>query len=208
MHTEFKVLWRMRHGQSRGNIDEPTDNHANIPLTELGQAQAEKLAARIDRQPGLIVMSSFLRAQQTAAPLREKYPDVPVEVWPETAEFTYLSPARCHGTNRTERLPWVREYWQRQDPDYHDGAGAESFRDFVQRAEVILRRVRTRPEENIMIFSHGQFINCLIEMAIHPYASVEERMARFRSLPELPNAGLIYLLVPVGDIPSGEAQSR
>lgn len=198
MHTDFKIVWLMRHGQSVGNVDQPTQNHADIPLTELGREQAKRLAGRLDKKPELIVMSSFLRAQQTAEPLREKYPDVPTEIWPETAEFTYLSPARCRGTRRSDRIPLVREYWQRQNPDYHDGGGAESFADFVKRAELIRERLLQRPENDIALYSHGQFLNCLIDVAIHPYATTAERMARFRSLPELPNAGLIYLLLPFG----------
>lgn len=196
MHTKFKILMFVRHGQSTGNVDQPTHDHASIPLTALGEEQAKKLSARIDVRPDLIVVSSFRRAQQTAEPLREKFPDVPVEIWPDTAEFTYLSPARCRGTRRTERLPWVKAYWQEQDPRYCDGAGAETFHDLVARARLVLQRVEERPEERIMLFSHGQFISCLLDIARHPYATDGERMAIFRSLPELENTGLVYLLLP------------
>ncbi len=199
MHTKFKVLLLVRHGQSTGNVNLPTQDHASIPLTALGEEQAKRLSTRIDARPDLIVTSSFRRAQQTAEPLRERFPDVPVEVWPETAEFTYLSPERCRGTRRTERLPWVRAYWQRQEPDYCDGAGAESFHALVARARLVLQRIEERPEETIVLFSHGQFISCLLDIARHPYATDEERMAIFRSLPELDNTGLIYLLLPERD---------
>ena len=91
MHTKFKILMLVRHGQSTGNVDQPTHDHASIPLTALGEEQAKKLSTRIDVRPDLIVASSFRRAQQTAEPLREKFPDVPVEIWPDTAEFTYLA---------------------------------------------------------------------------------------------------------------------
>ena len=50
-----------------------------------------------------------------------------------------------------------------------------------------------------MLFSHGQFISCLLDIARHPYATDDERMAAFRSLPELDNTGLIYLLLPERD---------
>ena len=102
----------------------------------------------------------------------------------------------CRGTRRTERLPWVRAYWQRQEPDYCDGAGAESFHALVARARLVLQRIEERPEETIVLFSHGQFISCLLDVARHPYATDGERMAIFRSLPELENTGLVYLLLP------------
>lgn len=196
MHTDFKILVLVRHGQSTGNIDMPTQDHASIPLTPLGKKQAQALSERIDRRPDLIVTSSFLRAQQTSEPLREKFPDVPVEVWPEASEFTYLAPERCRGTRRTERLPWVAKYWQDQRPDYCDGEGAESFSQLVARAKLVLQRVEERPEKTVVLFSHGQFISCLLDIARHPYDTDAERMAVFRSLPELANTGLIYLLLP------------
>jgi hypothetical protein len=49
------------------------------------------------------VTSPHLRTQQTTAPTIERFPDVPVEVWP-IEEFTYLQPlaetARCRQTER------------------------------------------------------------------------------------------------------------
>ena len=48
MHTKFKILMLVRHGQSTGNVDQPTHDHASIPLTALGEEQAKKLSARID----------------------------------------------------------------------------------------------------------------------------------------------------------------
>jgi len=35
----------------------------------------------------------------------------------------------------------VNEYWQRLDPDYIDGEGAESFRQFIGRAKTALDRL-------------------------------------------------------------------
>ena len=155
MHMKFKILMLVRHGQSTGNVDQPTHDHASIPLTALGEEQAKKLSARIDVRPDLIVVSSFRRAQQTAEPLREKFPDVPVEIWPDTAEFTYLSPARCRGTRRTERLPWVKAYWQKQDPRYCDGAGAETFHNLVARATLVLQRVEERRIQLLPVSAGG-----------------------------------------------------
>ena len=37
MHTKFKVLLLVRHGQSTGNVNLPTQDHGIIPLTALGE---------------------------------------------------------------------------------------------------------------------------------------------------------------------------
>ena len=48
---------------------------------------------------------------------------------------------------------------------------AETFHNLVARATLVLQRVEERPEERVMLFSHGQFISCLLDVARHPYAT-------------------------------------
>lgn len=79
----------IRHGQSIANAGAFTADPAGIALSALGHAQAQQLADGLDRAPRLIVSSPFLRAQQTAAPTRLRYPEAASETWP-IQEFTYL----------------------------------------------------------------------------------------------------------------------
>jgi hypothetical protein len=83
-----------------------------------------------------------------------------METWP-VQEFTYLEPARCVNTSVAQRRSWVREYWNQANPSFVDGYGAESFLEFVSRAEAFLRRLAAHPAEDIVVFSHGQFINAV-----------------------------------------------
>jgi broad specificity phosphatase PhoE len=87
----------IRHGQSTGNAGVPCTDLATIELTEKGWNQARQVAMEWTEKPSLIVTSPFLRTQQTAAPTIERFPDVPVQVWP-IEEFTYLQPSRWNGT--------------------------------------------------------------------------------------------------------------
>lgn len=194
----MKFIWLIRHGQSLANIDQPTQNCADFSLTEKGKAQAQALSEDLPCTPDRIIISPFLRAQQTAAPTLGKFPDVPVETWEDVREFTYLSQAHCAGTTRTQRLPLVASYWEELNPDYRDGEDAESFRMFIARAERVLERLRDLPaeEENIFVFTHGQFLNGLVQAATHPDERVEERMQKFRSLPEFDNCEMINLILP------------
>jgi probable phosphoglycerate mutase len=52
-------------------------------------------------------------------------------------------------------------YWLRSDPTYCDSAGAESFLDFVARAQNFLDRLEGHPASDIAVFSHGQFLNAV-----------------------------------------------
>lgn len=64
-------LLLVRHGQTEGNVRGALDTALpGPPLTELGRAQADELAARLAGEPVVAVYASqAIRAQQTAAPL-------------------------------------------------------------------------------------------------------------------------------------------
>jgi hypothetical protein len=88
------------------------------------------------------------------------FPSVPFEIWP-IQEFTYLEPARCINTTVAQRRDWVEAYWAKADPAFTDGEGAESFLDFISRAQSFLDRLAVHPAHDIVVFSHGQLINAV-----------------------------------------------
>ncbi|CAK9890068.1 MULTISPECIES: histidine phosphatase family protein [Pseudomonas] len=150
----------IRHGESAANAGEASRDHASIPLTQKGLEQAQRVARSFAQAPQLIVASPFSRAQATARATATAFPAVPFETW-AIQEFTYLEPARCANTTVAQRRDWVEEYWARSDPAFRDGAGAESFLDFIWRAKAFLDRLAAHPAEDIAVFSHGQFINAV-----------------------------------------------
>lgn len=152
-----------RHGESDANAGSATTDPATIALTETGHRQAQNLADAFFLRPDLIVVSPFLRAQQTAAPLMAKFADVPVETWP-IHEFTYLSPAKCSGMTVATRRPMVEAYWHRADTDYVDGEGAESFAQLMERVFDTQQRLASLAGtgiHNVAMVGHGQFLQAL-----------------------------------------------
>jgi hypothetical protein len=131
-----------------------------------------------------------------------KFPDTPVETWP-VQEFTYLEPARCANTTVAQRREWVDAYWSRSDPPYRDGQDAESFMDFIARAQSFLHRLAEHPAQDIAVFSHGQFINAvawLIERK--PQQIDSQAMADWREYEitnHVPNGGGYTLTKPEDD---------
>jgi 2,3-bisphosphoglycerate-dependent phosphoglycerate mutase len=173
-----KVLL-VRHGQSVANSGGKTTDHDTNPLTELGRQQSGDFAERLSCKPTLFIVSPFLRSQQTAEPLRQRYPDVPVEEWP-VQEFTFLDPARHKDTSEDDRQPFVAAYWQRRDPAFIDGYGAESFTQFLDRArEAIRRLVSKNPGGCVVIFTHGYFMQAFRLAVRFPDATDAELMANF-----------------------------
>ena len=157
------TLTLFRHGQSAANAGGATADPAAIPLTELGHAQAAALALQITKEPTLIICSPFLRAQQSAEPTRQRYPQAPCQIWP-VQEFTYLSPERCAHTTAAERRPRVTAYWQEANPVAIDGPGAESFRQLLARVHHCLQGVAALPvaaNAQVLLFGHGQFMQAL-----------------------------------------------
>ncbi|MBD0703698.1 phosphoglycerate mutase [Pseudomonas sp. PSB1] len=156
----MKHVRLIRHGESAANAGKASLDHASIPLTPKGVEQARLVAGSFVQAPNLIVASPFSRAQATAMETATAFSSVPFETWP-IHEFTYLEPARCTNTTVAQRRGWVEEYWVSEDPAFRDGDGAESFLDFISRAQSFLNRLADHPAHDIAVFSHGQLINAV-----------------------------------------------
>lgn len=116
------------------------------------------VARSITCTPGLILASPFLRAQATALVTTALHPTAVFETCP-IHEFTYLAPARCVDTTLAQRRSWVKAYWERSDPAFPDGEGAEFFFDLVARTLAFLERLAEQTAYEIIAFTHGQFMN-------------------------------------------------
>jgi broad specificity phosphatase PhoE len=137
------------------------------------------LASRWTDTPNLIVTSPYTRARQTAQPTIDRFPHVPVEVWP-VEEFTYLVPTRWNGTTFEERRPITENYWTTCDPDLCDGPGAESFSALLRRAEAALARLSSLPADSTALaFTHGQFMRAVRITVLYPGAGDLEKMQAF-----------------------------
>lgn len=179
----------IRHGQSTGNAGVPCHDLSSIELTELGWRQAREVARGWTEAPTLIVTSPYLRTRQTAEATIQRFPDVPVEVWP-IEEFTYLQPSRWNGTRSTERMPHLERYWSEADPAYCDGEGAESFGTLLRRAEAALDRLAAFPSPGpVYVFSHGQFIQAVRAVVTETALDDRGKMLRFWRKGEPPAIG-------------------
>lgn len=171
----------VRHAESAANAGLPTDSPDGIALTALGERQADDFAKEWAVRPTAIVSSPFMRAMQTAEPLARRF-GMPVET-ASVQEFTYLSPSKCIGTTAASRRAWVLEYWELSDPDLRDGPGAETFREFVERARDFVVSARSRSSENVVVFCHGQFMQMVRWLQEEPARPVNsESMRHFRAM--------------------------
>ncbi|UUT24057.1 histidine phosphatase family protein [Pseudomonas sp. T8] len=177
-----KQIRLIRHAESAANVGFATTAPDSIPLTEKGQHQAEALAQSLTSIPDLIVSSPFVRAEATALPTAQRYPEVPSELW-AVEEFTYLSPSRFTGSTQTDRKPHAESYWKNGNAAMIDGPGAESFDHLLGRADAMLAKLADHVAQDILVFSHGQFIRAAVWLIKHgDRAGSQDLMREFRTL--------------------------
>ncbi|MCH4244914.1 histidine phosphatase family protein [Acinetobacter gerneri] len=153
------AIYLIRHAQSLGNVNGRTESHASIPLTDLGHLQAQKLTELLPKADRVFI-SAFIRTRLTAEPILQR-DHLSAEIL-DIQEFSYLSDIRCKNTTLEERKPWVDAYWQSAEVDLVTSDGAESFAAFYQRVEAMIERLDGLKAEyqnqNLLVFSHGQFL--------------------------------------------------
>lgn len=170
----------IRHGQSTANAGDWNQPFAQIELTPLGRHQAEAVAAAWEFTPSLIVVSPFIRTQQTAEPTITRFPDVPVETWP-IQEFTFWDIAHWDGSSPEVEVEDVGRFWRVGDPNHRRGQ-AETFAELLGRAEAALQRLQMlRVEAPVLLFTHGHFIQALRHVVMFPYWTAEQKMLGFKA---------------------------
>lgn len=195
--VKTKILF-IRHAESESNAGGRSSDPATIPLSKQGIAQAEALALSLSDKPSLVVTSRYIRTKQTASPILKKFKGVSQEEW-DIHEFTYLSPAKCKNTTGSERLPMVQAYWDRCDPFYCDGEGAESFSDLINRAHQTIDKLKQLENRHVAIFSHEQFIKAVLWLIGGDCSPLDsEKMKSFRQVlltDRIPNCGKVELVL-------------
>ena len=158
---------------------------SQIPLTQVGHEQAQALADQWDFTPSRIIVSPYLRTQQTAAPTIARFPQVPVETW-DIHEFTFWDRNYWGQSSPEEAFEEVMRYWRVSDPNYRQGMNSkagysESFADLLARAETTLQRLEALPDgERVLLFTHGHFIQALRHVLLFPHWTAEQKMQNFR----------------------------
>lgn len=184
----------MRHGETQINSGAWSAKPEETRLTELGKKQAEHGATQIMEQPDLFMCSPLIRAKETIQFLTDRWPNTPLSILP-IQEFIYLSPSRLSGLTQVERKEAIREYWQRNDPNYCDGAGAESFANFLQRVLSFYQYI-TQQSGYIVAVGHGQFFKAFLLGLEHGFALSSTWMGLFREEETnnpIKNCGIIKL---------------
>lgn len=188
------VVWFIRHGESESNANLKTSHPARSELTPQGYIESESVAEAISQTPDLIVVSPYTRAQQTAVPTLNKFPQSPVETW-AVEEFTYLHPSHYKDTTGADRWPAAKAYWEANDPHLmHEGEG-ESFAELMARVQMVKKQLAQNKADFILVFSHGLFLRALLHTQItghtEPTPEMMERYRHFLWSVHMPNCAIL-----------------
>jgi broad specificity phosphatase PhoE len=161
----MKTIYFIRHGSTDGNETDAYQVHTT-PLSEKGLAQAAFVAERFKKIPvDVIISSDMTRAAQTA--------DCIARVVGRTVVYSgffheILRPSAIRG--RLKADPEVMKIIERLNRHFADDtqrhSDEENFFDIKQRAVAGLDLLAKRPEENILVVTHGTILRMLMAVMI------------------------------------------
>ena len=182
-------LYIVRHGESAGNVAREAAHNAghrmididirdvDVPLSELGQQQAEALgrwfaSLPVDRTPNIILTSPYLRARHTAEIVatsaglsRDKYTLVVDERLREK-EFGILDRLTKVGIEAYH--PDQAEFRRLLGKFYHRPPGGESWCDVILRLRSGIEMIsREYCGERVLLVGHSVVVLCLRYLLEH-----------------------------------------
>jgi broad specificity phosphatase PhoE len=150
-----------RHGETDWNAAGRWQGQTDIPLNELGRAQARALGVRMQGEGIRAIGSSDLsRARETAAIAGEEIGLAPSFVDPAFRERAY---GIFEGLTRDECIARYPKEWDvfadhpRTPPD-----SVESLAALTERMRGGLQRLIARSEDRLLVVSHGRAIRSLV----------------------------------------------
>ena len=156
--TDFIFI---RHGETDWNRQQRFQGQIDVPLNDLGQAQARQLGARMAEEPAEhLICSDLQRAQQTAAPLAAAWQAAPV-LLPGLRE-------QCFGVLEGLDVPTIKarhpELWLQWLEHRADFAlpGGENLRQFHARVmEAVKALAEAHPGRRLAVVTHGGVLDML-----------------------------------------------
>jgi len=157
----MKKIYFVRHGESEGNVGEYSQG-ASVPLTEKGRKQANCVAERLREIPiDLILASTNDRARDTAHIINEtlKKPLENSELLVERRKPSAMLNVRFDDKESKEISKTI---WDNFHVPGWRHSNEENFDDLKQRALEVFKILEERPEQNILVVTHGFFLRILI----------------------------------------------
>ncbi|MBL0387014.1 histidine phosphatase family protein [Tumebacillus sp. ITR2] len=148
----------VRHGETVWNKEFRLQGSQDIPLSEVGLAQAEAVALHLKEEPFDVVYSSHLSRAHTTAEALAKAVGVEHHVRESLMERSY---GELEGWTRDEILAKYPDFWG--PGKKYPVPGLETFEELAERASKTIHEIVAEHEgRNVLIVSHGGTINAFL----------------------------------------------
>ena len=174
----MKTVYFVRHGQSEGNVG-PIRQAGTAALTEKGRGQAKIIAERISKLDAEILISSpMARAKETAEIIHQKtslpieYSDLFVE---RRRPSEQLGVAKDDPAALESERTIIKNF---SIPDFRF-SNEENFGDLKERARQMLDYLQGRPEEKIVVVTHGFIMRIVVAYVVFGGSLTARECERF-----------------------------
>jgi broad specificity phosphatase PhoE len=164
----------VRHGRTAWNSDGRFQGQLDIPLDEVGQAQAAAVARRLAYEHPLAIYASDLsRAWQTARRIQNAIaeaiqpdPIPPLVLEPRLREMHFgewqgLTHAEIQACQPDALATWEADWLNNAPP------GGETLTQLVERVQAVYREIlATHPDGTVLLVGHGGTLQALLCMAL------------------------------------------
>lgn len=149
----------VRHAQSIWNAEDRWQGQSDVPLSEVGRAEAQKIGARLGGERfDRIVSSDLGRALDTARAIAGARP---IDPWPELREMNLGAWCGLPHAEVASRFPAELEALQRGTPMRLGGHG-ETLDEFGARVLGALGRLEAEGGERVLVVAHGGVIRAVL----------------------------------------------
>jgi len=154
-------LLLIRHGETQWNLDHRVQGHLDVPLTERGLHQAERLrAALVDDGVHAVYTSDLQRARVTAEIIAGDR--LPVYVEPRFRESCFGSFEGLTGVECEARFPAEYHAW-RGDSVRNRPPGGETLEDLRERCLAALRELLPgHGGQTVAVVAHGGPVRAMV----------------------------------------------
>jgi 2,3-bisphosphoglycerate-dependent phosphoglycerate mutase len=155
----------VRHGETAWNAEGRVQGQLDIPLSEVGLAQARAVAAVLGNESFSAIYSiDLIRVRQTAQPSAERL-GLPVSLDPDLRERHYGIFQSMTYAEAKERLPEDYARFRAKDPDFAFTSG-ESLARFNERALACMNSlIKRHAGEKLLVFTHGGVLEMIYRHA-------------------------------------------
>lgn len=154
-------VYLVRHGETVWNAEGRLCGSSDIPLSPIGQQQAQRLAQRLRSVPLAAIYSSPLRRTRQTAETIAALHNLPVHPVPELSEIDYGDWEGMAVDELARRFPEA-ERCRTDDPLRFVAPNGEPFAHFVERVTTTVQRIAAcHANETIAVVAH-QGVNRIV----------------------------------------------